>query len=212
LPATKPYFTVVDGEVVLNENPIQNKGDIDRLKDEAFLKEIAEHDYWARKILDRPDKKFPYVRLLFDLDFLSQTKDIILGKDTAKYSEARSSYNLWKNPTYVAIMKHIFATFVEEAKKTGETPILMLLPRGQNIRSVLSGQRYPGEGVVRAECRDKGYLCILPADFMAERIGSIEQIPEYYFRGGVGHPTPKATELIAQAVYRFLQDKALIEN
>jgi hypothetical protein len=40
----------------------------------------------------------------------------------------------------------------------------------------------------------------------------LEQLPEYYFRNGIGHPTPKLTELIAEAVYRFLRDKALIDT
>jgi hypothetical protein len=163
IPATKPYFSVVDGRVVLNENPIQTKADIERLKDEAYLKEIAEDDYWARETLERPEKRFPYIGLLFDRDFLSQTKDIIAGTDSTKYSEARSSDNLWTNLTYVAIMKHIFATFVEEAKTTGEIPVLMLLPRGQDIRKIFDGKRFPGESVVQEECREKkGVLLHFP--------------------------------------------------
>ena len=212
LPATKPYFTLVDGQVTLNENPIQKAADIVRLRDEAFVRQLAEFDYWARLILERPRKKFPYSSLLFDSDFLSQTKDIVLGKDTLKYSEARSTHNLWENSTYVTIMKYIFTTFVEEARNSGETPIVMLLPQGQSIERLLTGRPYRGEFVVQNECREKGYLCIFPAEYMAQRIGAVDQIPLYYFRNGYGHPTPRGTQLIAEAVFRFLEDNRLIAD
>ena len=122
-PAGKPRFTLVDGELMLHENPLRSREDYKRLRDEqkTILRQLGKLDYFYQRVYQGP----------YDLDILRLVKYITVNITSPWVLDHRRQYNTRSEPYRVTLA--IMENFYREVEKAGGRPIIVIFPETEDV-------------------------------------------------------------------------------
>lgn len=198
----KPRFVLGGGGLEPIENPLGSADDIPRLGEEGFIRRLGEHDYWYNR--DRyPVRRFPYARILLNR---RMWREAVHGKLEKRISDVdpRPWENLWDDPAISALMFAIFDAFIEEARGSGQIPIIMILPMQDEVfERRCTGRSPESVSMVEAHCDRRRCLCFNAIDALAASVSSPEEIPDLF----TVHLSPKGNRVVAGALGEFVVER-----
>jgi len=134
----KPKFSFDKNKnIILFENPINNKNEVKRLGDINFLNELKKDDYWYGYYtkLGGPNKlAWPatYTVLTHTRFFINYSRiylNHILAPTYESETAIKKFYHLYKKDSDgIRIMKYIVDEFINTANKRGEIPVIIIFP------------------------------------------------------------------------------------
>jgi hypothetical protein len=205
IPLTKPFFKLIDGRLVLVENPLKSADEIERLRDPAFIRQIGAQDYWYQH-QELPKLQFPYCGIFFNRFFWKEVS-LKLQQKTVNELNAQLTVDPWQDPQAVELMYALIDAFVSESLKQGATPLIMLLPQEHEVLFKLrNGENVTPVNMLGSYCARKGYLFFNAVDALASEARNPDDVASFY----TNHVSAKGNFLIAKHLYRFLQQNRLI--
>jgi len=207
IPLTKPMFRLVDGRLVLVENPLRSVDEIVRLRDPAFIRQIGGADYWYQH-QELPRLQFPYSGIFCNRFFW---KEVLLKFQGKKVDELHAQLTIdpWQDQQSVDLMFAIIDAFVTEAMQQGAIPLIMLLPQEHEVLIKLrDGQNVLPVKLLGSYCDKKGYLFFNGVDALASEARSSAEVASFY----INHASAKGNQLIARHLYAFLLEKRLVSG
>lgn len=197
----KPRFVLRHGALELLPNPVDSVGELERLRDPAFVHTLGRDDFFYSSS-GLPRLGFPYTRLLFSPTLWRQALEHRSRSDV----EARPPANLWRNDDARGVFLGLLDLFVADVRATGAQPLLVMLPGRFDIESRRSGRGIPGYERVLRHCRERDLPIFDGVEALHQAAGqtSLDQL----FRPG-GHGAPLGNRLVAEALARFLRERRL---
>jgi len=159
---TKPRFEIREGTLRLLPNPIQRFEDRIKLTDPAFVDRIGELDWWYKR-KDLPRFGFPYAGILFNSRFWQQIKfgqEIHIDENMPTLND-----QVLAEPPVSDIAILVLNRFVADARQSGITPILAILPHDAEIIRLREGGEYPPvHMMIESVCAERHWVCLTPLD------------------------------------------------
>src|SRR5688572_10524848 len=206
---TKPRYVVGEaGVVTLLPNPISNPGDLEKLKDPAYVDELRRDDYWSKYYegLNAPyELRWPATAVLVPhADFFA-----LQGLRLAQHA-IRPTYesSLWRSRHYhlydeksegIAIMRHVVDEFAAAARAKGETPIILVFAAGETMEIMAEFHRKPYQPLVDhlgrtgVEFIDVGEVFLKEKDF------------KRFYINGDGHLNEIGNRRVAEEIVRLIR-------
>lgn len=206
---TKPRFKLIkahdlyhiNNSMILIPNPIKNESEIDKLKDINSMPEIGKFDYYFQKSQFWKSIRFPYSRLILSSEFLGHIIDIFL--------ERFNKLGLWRDIEARSIMFKIIDNFVAEAKKQNSIPIVMILPRREDVVSILDDKKdSPRVKLLLKYCEDNNYYHFNGAPCLADKSKDFDDVYSFI----PGHLSAEGNKLIAKCFYSYLKSMELLSK
>ena len=187
--------------MILIPNPIKNESEIDKLKDINSMPEIGKFDYYFQKSQFWKSIRFPYSRLILSSEFLGHIIDIFL--------ERFNKLGLWRDIEARSIMFKIIDNFVAEAKKQNSIPIVMILPRREDVVSILDDKKdSPRVKLLLKYCEDNNYYHFNGAPCLADKSKDFDDVYSFI----PGHLSAEGNKLIAKCFYSYLKSMELLSK
>lgn len=201
IPLTKPRFVLQRGRLELLPNPVRTAGEVGRLADPRFLAEIGRHDHWFAGA-GRPRWGPPFCRLLVDPALWRQ-----VGGGGRKGDAPRSA-DLWRDDGARALYIALLEAFASEARAAGLEPVWLVAASTSGVTARFEGRPRPGAGFVRRHGRARG-VPVFDGDeaVMADSEATGRAVGAYFAEGG--HLSPAGSEVFADALWRFLEERGL---
>lgn len=198
IPLTKPRFALKDAQLVLLENPIQDREEYRRLleNDKKIFYEILEDDfYFASRYFSHLMDFLPSVRLLKILK--AAAADFI--RDNAVFLRGTHVYNPESEAFLVTTL--LMDRFYHEVAESGARPIVVIFPARYHIRDYLKcGKKSYAPLLEYLEARNMRYIDLLEEVFKEK---NEEQLKEFFLEF---HFSPRGNEAVAKAISRHLND------
>lgn len=197
----KPRFRLSGARLELIENPIADAGDIGMLSNEGFVRSLGKHDRWYNRD-DYPVYRFPYAGILFNKRMWLEA---VYGKRNRMIDDTnpRPWEDLWKEEKTVSLMFAIVGSFVEDVRRTGSAPVIMILPIQDEVFQKFCTNTHPGSvSTVLAYCERAGCPCFNSIDVLAGSVSSIDEISDLF----IVHVSAAGNRIIAEAFLGFLEE------
>jgi hypothetical protein len=205
IPLTKPMFRLVNGRLVLEENPLKSMSDIERLRDPGFIREIGRRDFWYRH-QELPKLQFPYCGIFLNRFFWKEVMLKIKGESVDEL-HAQLTIDPWLDQRAVDLMCAIIDAFVAEARQQGGVPVILLMPQEHEVLiKMRDGQHYHPVALVRDYCARKNYPFFNGVDALVAEAKRPEDVKSFYNN----HASARGNQLIARHFYRFLTENRLL--
>ncbi len=184
---TKPMFVKTEKGFHLIPNPLDSALEIDKLSDQAFLKQLGELDYWYCLDKRMPSFTFPYVISLYKWRKY-------LGLSSS--SPIRNRLNLYSDPHALGVMCHVVDLFVETARSRGAVPIVVIMPHKDYVIEVIENGISDADNLLRY-LRAKKIAYIDAIQVMAQMKPTRRQLEKWY----EGHATVEGNRILANIIF-----------
>lgn len=190
----KPRFVETNEGFELESNLINSVDEIDLLRDENFLKKIAEKDFWYKNEI--PIDEFPRIRAFFKESFW---EEIFHGKRNDVDPKLTP---IWEHPPAARIVSHIINKFISETDARGKKGFIIFLPRRHDIERLRNNLPLPFANFMRnlpEASRNK----ILNFSLTIFQRTKDKDLDLYWMKHG--HPSPLLTRMIAEELATQIQ-------
>jgi len=214
---TKPRYIVnSDSSITLLPNPVTTFQGMQKLKDEAFVEEVSERDYWyqyRKKNSLFTKQSWPAtIFLLKNVEFIVDrisTKLGLIGRTPYERRVVEAGIGVAGGLPYahlyaegseaLVIMRHVVDEFIRTAESRGEIPIVVLFPTLTTLDIITEFGRKPYQTLVdHLITRNANYL-----DFGDVFLG--EDYPSYY-KGVMRHFGVVGDRRVAEEIVRYIRD------
>lgn len=200
----KPRFKIVGGKLERFENPLRSSDDIPRLAEEGFVMHMGRHDYWYNRD-NCPVRRFPYTRILFNKRMWLEAYH---GKTDNPINDVdpRPWESLWDERHASDLMLAIVGGFIDNARESGQIPVVLVLPGEEEMfEKVYTGNDPPGVTVIGPYCERRGCHFFNGAGGLCGKVATPEELSQLF----TPHLTPDGNQLVAQALYEYLEERVL---
>lgn len=166
-PLAKPYFSLVDGELILNENPMQSLSDYRDLLDdpESVLSTMSEDDFHYKfRYTPGPLDWSPAMRLIKAFFFEFKSRYMSPFYEGGKYRTSFEAYQL---------VDAIIRDFHCDALTNGSLPVVVLFPHRADLEDVKNGGT-PQYAPLKDELLAAGYPVIDLAEAFRPLLGEMD--------------------------------------
>lgn len=196
---TKPRFQLKSGELILEKNPILNEDELINLSNPSFISSIGKNDFWYQ--LDGlPKKQFPYSKLLINHHFWDEVRN---GKADDMNSQ---SYEIWNDQQAISLFESIINRFIETTKDKF-TPVLMFIPRQEDIVNLRDHQYISYKIAFDSVCKNSKLYCI-DLTQLSYPLFRDQEMSQFY----QNHPTAKLHTHFASTIYEQLSKFGLLND
>jgi len=198
---TKPRFVVRNDRLVLLENPIKDKSEIEYLSDPGFVSELGRNDYWYNQD-NYPIYQSPYSKILLNkrlwLDLLFKIKGHKINDLNPRPWE-----DLWKNPEISDVMFRLFKSFADQSASENVIPIIMVIPEEIDLTYRLrTGSDKAGAKKIEEFCKKNNIPYFNPIEGFVDHVKAGKEISDLY----EDHITSYGNQLIAIQLSDYLKD------
>lgn len=207
---TKPRFIERDGDLVLLENPIQDKADLSKLMDDDFLRAVGRHDWWFNRD-EYPVLGFPYSAILLNQRIW---KEAVSGKLERPVTDMnpRPWEELWEQEEPRSLMFAIFDRFFADARELGSHPLLLILPQREDVEERRRTGRLPN-AVQRIldHCEARSLDCIEMVSGFTQYLEAEEarSLDDLFL---LAHVSPEGNRLIARRIADWLREHGRLDT
>jgi hypothetical protein len=207
IPLTKPMFRLVDGRLMLVENPLKSVAEVERLRDPAFIRQIGKQDYWYQH-QELPRLQFPYSGIFFNRFFW---KEVVLKLQGRAVNELNAQLTIdpWQEQQIVDLMYALIDAFVAEARQQGAKPLILLLPQKHEVLIKMQDGRHVLPVTLLSDyCKKMNYPLFNGIDALVVEARSPEDVAGFY----INHLSARGNLLIARHLHRFIVENRLVNN
>ncbi len=204
---TKPKFLLQDQSYVLQPNPIQDYNGLKKLQNPAFVKTLAERDYWPQyhvAINAPPLLKWPAMAtLLPHLNFFVRNVSMMMQNRFAPTYESKTGrrrfYHLYENDSEaLKTMQYVIGEFVRTAQSREEIPIIMIFPIKDTMAIMKTFGKKPYQPIID-HLQQMNYTFIDFGDVFLQ-----EDHRSYYFKNDF-HLSAKGNQRVAEELIRYIR-------
>lgn len=197
---TKPLFVKAGGGFKLLPNPLHDVTEVDRIRDPAFLQELAEVDYWFQLDKSLPSISFPYCLSLMKWRNTVMKQCLLAMRKLLPSIPASYPCNPFDEEAPFAVMCHAVDLFVDTARSRGATPIVLIMAHRDQVRELMDFRLSRAARLV-TYLRERGYPFIDLLQEIADMQPTEEQLDQWF----IGHTSSEGNKIVADIIGRHLE-------